>query len=328
VKSCLIIGAGMAGLLAARNLNAHGIAVTVLDKGSIVGGRMATRRYGDGIFDYGAQFFTVRDPRFGELVEQWQAAGLVVQWTRGFADAEGHWENDGYPRYRATDGMATLPEYVSRGLDVRVNTPVVSVRAHNENWTAAAASGETFTADALILTPPVPQSLDLIAAGDVTLPQPAQQALESMTYHPCIAVLALLDGPNAIPEPGGVQFDGEPIRWIADNTRKGISPDAYAITIHGATKFSRDHWDMDRLEAGQLLIDAARPWLGTAHVREYQVHGWRYSQPVETYQDPCLVIDDPLPLVFAGDAFAGPRVEGAALSGLAAAESLLELADH
>ena len=54
---------------------------------------------------------------------------------------------------------------------------------------------------------------------------------------------------------------------------------------------------------------------------EFQVHGWRYSQPVDTYSEACLMVEDSL--VFAGDAFAGPRVEGAALSGLAAADALL-----
>ena len=63
-ESCIVVGAGISGLLAARELSDAGWRVTVLDKGRGVGGRMATRRTGGARFDHGAQFFTVRDERF------------------------------------------------------------------------------------------------------------------------------------------------------------------------------------------------------------------------------------------------------------------------
>jgi predicted NAD/FAD-dependent oxidoreductase len=323
MKTCLIIGAGIAGLLAARTLQAAGVQVTVLDKGRGVGGRMATRRIGGGLCDHGAQFFTARSERFGQLVADWQAAGLAVEWTRGFADPAGVWQNDSYPRYRGAQGMTTVPKFLAQGLDVRLNARAAAVQTDTAGWQVTLEDGARLTSDALILTPPVPQSLDLLKAGGVALSAADHDTLSSIVYHPCIAVMARLDRLSAIPEPGGVQLDAEPIRWIADNTRKGISPDVPTVTIHGAPGFSRDHWEADRQAAGQALLDAAAPWLGSAQVSEWQVHGWRYSQPIATYHAPCLRAEGLPPLIFAGDAFAGPRVEGAALSGLAAADGLL-----
>ena len=54
----LIVGAGLAGLLAANALQAAGQTVRVVEKARGVGGRLATWRLGPGRGDYGAQFFS------------------------------------------------------------------------------------------------------------------------------------------------------------------------------------------------------------------------------------------------------------------------------
>ena len=59
-----IVGAGIAGLAAARRLRAAGLTCTLFDKSPGLGGRMATRREGYLRFDHGAQYFTARGPRF------------------------------------------------------------------------------------------------------------------------------------------------------------------------------------------------------------------------------------------------------------------------
>ena len=73
----VVIGAGLAGLMAAQQLQNNGHEVVVLDKGKSPGGRLATRRIGDATLDHGAQFFTVREPEFEHEVQQWVQAGVV-----------------------------------------------------------------------------------------------------------------------------------------------------------------------------------------------------------------------------------------------------------
>jgi renalase len=69
-KHIAIIGAGMAGITAARTLLQAGHRVTVLEKSHSAGGRMSTRQTEFGSFDHGAQYFTVRDARFRQMM-QW-----------------------------------------------------------------------------------------------------------------------------------------------------------------------------------------------------------------------------------------------------------------
>ena len=56
---------------------------------------------------------------------------------------------------------------------------------------------------------------------------------------------------------------------------------------------------------------------------ESQIKRWRFATPRTVWPEPCLVVEGSnATLILAGDAFAGPRVEGAVLSGRAAAERL------
>ena len=88
MKNIAIIGAGMAGITAARTLLKAGHKVTLFEKSLSAGGRMATRSTLLGNFDHGAQYFTVRDPRFElaintvhgtkELIKPWSVTSVRV----------------------------------------------------------------------------------------------------------------------------------------------------------------------------------------------------------------------------------------------------------
>jgi len=327
MPNCLIIGAGLAGLIAARELQAQGQAVLVLDKGRGVGGRMATRRIEDAVFDHGAQFFTARSPEFETMVAEWRQAGVAAEWCRGFSQNGEPAPSDNHPRYRGNGGMTAILKFLARGVDVRLEQRVLHVEPQGAGWRAVAENDAVFNADAIILTAPVPQSIALLDAGNCALPPQIRRDLESITYDPCITVLALLETGSTLPPPGAIQFNGEPISWLADNFQKGISPRHGAITIHAGPQFSRDHWEAEDATITAALFEAAQQWLGSPIVA-HQVHRWRYAKAVQNYPQPCLCVEMPAPLIFAGDAFAGAKVEGAALSGLAAARVLINQWKH
>jgi renalase len=326
--SCVIVGAGIAGLMAAQTLQAQGVRVTVLDKGRGVGGRLATRwvevsTEQKAYFDHGAQFFTVRDQRFQKFVDEWMAAGIVRQWSSGFAQSDGILNNDGHPRYCGTTGMNSIARHLTNGIDVRTNAKVIRVVQQNSQWKIVLENDESLTADALLLTPPAEQSLALLDET-YSLPIDVRDALERITYDPCFALLAVLNSPPRLPDPGALQLQSEPITWMADNYRKGISPNVFTATIHAGAEFTREHWDANHEIIAQKLLSAAQEWLGDS-VQSWQVHRWRYSQPRVLHPEACLIVNDGAPLAFAGDGFGAARVEGAAISGISAAEKIVAL---
>ena len=311
----LVIGAGMAGLIAATELQRAGRRVLVIDKGRSVGGRLASRRIDGATFDHGAQFITTRDPRFTEVLEEGRHHGAVEEWCRGFAGGA-----DGHARWRGKPTMSALAKHLALGLDLQLEMPAVALRRADDRWRAETTKGRTFTAGAAVLTPPLPQSLAMLDAGGIVIAPEMRTRLAAIEYERCLAVMAVLEGPSRIPPPGGLTPADGPIAWIADNQLKGISAEP-AITIHATHAFSIEHWDRDRQESGRCLLDAAAQWLG-GHTKTFQVHGWRYTKPLRVDAHRCALLSKSPPLVLAGDAFAGPRVEGAALSGWAAAEAV------
>jgi predicted NAD/FAD-dependent oxidoreductase len=311
----LIVGAGMAGLSAACELTVEGLRVCVVDKGRGVGGRLATRRIVDARLDHGAQFMTTRDPRFSATVQCWHAEGVVTEWFRSQEN-----EGAGHARWRGMSGMTDIAKHMAEGLDVRLSCAVTRVGFADGCWAVDFKHGARLTASAVILTPPVPQSLALLEAGGVELASDHRATLDGMTYDRCLAVMAILDGSSGIDFPGWFRPDCGLVDWVADNQVKGIST-VPALTIHASADYSLENWDRDRHACAEQLLAAVRPRV-CVPVNQFQVHGWRYSKPRRIVPRQCLVLRESPPLVLAGDAFGGARVEGAALSGWAAASAL------
>ena len=94
-----------------------------------------------------------------------------------------------------------------------------------------------------------------------------------------------------------------------------------ALTVHATGGFSREHFDAAPDEVAGILIDAVRPWLDgdpASAIVERSLQRWKFALPTTVLTEPLVVVSEEPPVACGGDAFAGPRVEGAAASGLAA----------
>ena len=314
----VVVGAGISGLVAARSLAERGHDVVVFDKGRSPGGRLATRRIGAATLDHGAQFFTVRTEPFAQQVAGWEQRGLVRVWHHGLVPP-----GDGHARWIAPGGMNALAKDLASGLDVRCDHLVFAVRRAASGWEVVIDDASVHHADVVVMTCPTPQSFALLFEVGVEIPMDVVRA----DYERTIALLAVLDRPGAVPPPGAVQQEGGDtadgaglFTFVGDNAAKGISA-APALTLHAAPAWSEARWDADQDETHAQLLAAAAPWFGEAQVVTSQVKRWRFATPRHTWPEPSWVSPEGT-LVLAGDAFAGPRVEGAYVSGLAAAAAL------
>ncbi len=293
-------------MVAARALRDAGARVTVLEKSRGVGGRLATKRVGEAVFDQGAQYFTAREPAFVELSRGWVAAGVAEAWPGGDP-----------ARFIGRPSMTAVAKALADGLDVKREHKVTAAGRCGDHWCVDIEGHGCVRAERLLLTAPVPQGLALLAAGEFVLPEGLATALAAVRYDPCLALLVTLAGRSRMPA-GGVRREAGAIRWAADNQAKGVSPNTAAVTLHLSPDFSAAHYARTETEVLELVRAEAEEVIG-APIAAATLHRWRYSHVSAGHAEPCVWLPEAR-LGFAGDAFGGPRVEGAAMSGLALAE--------
>jgi renalase len=318
----VIVGAGMAGLAAAKILVEKGIQPLVLERATALGGRCMTIVHEGGVFDLGGQFFAIRHPEFRDIADGWLTSGTAREWTRGFPEISGVSELASHPRYCGAKGMRTLAEALAQNIQVRLNTTVKRISEGRACWLIEVEGSKRIKADMVLMTPPPPTALRLISDENTWRMGALLLPLTGVEYIPQIAVAAILDGPSGLPAPGAARVDEPEISWIADNQIKGISP-MPAVTIHATKKFAEAHIDTPQEEVGDMVARAAAPLLKSKIVSVH-TECWRYGTPANTLQKNFYLVEGRAPLYFAGDAFCGGLIEGATRSGIAAGKAIAE----
>lgn len=320
--SVAVVGAGIAGLTAAAALERAGWDVTVFEKSRGPGGRSATRRDGERRFDHGAQYFTCRDPGFTAQTERWLAVGAIGRWDARIVAIEGDGRrpvSTEMPRYVGVPGMSELARRLAEGLRCEYRHRVSGL-SHGGRWRLALESGETRTADALVLTVPPAQTSALL---EPVAPAMAA-AVTAVAMEPCWALMLGYEQPF---DPG---FDAAfvnrgPLRWIAANHSKPGRDEVECWVAHASGPWSQARLEVTPRQAVEALLPEFRALTGSAAAPvSVTAHRWRYARALDPLD--CELLKDPSRrLVVAGDWCAGSRIEGAWRSGRAAARALIEI---
>ena len=330
IYDVLIVGAGIAGLSAAKVLEGRGFKVAIVDKGRGLGGRLATRRIDDIRLDHGAQYFTASDPRFQAEVETWLEKGTIKTWFDTLTFQNETPETPPRLRYIPSEaGMNSLPKALAQSLkaDLYLAERVIKLTCETAtHWHVDLEEGRSLEARQLILTAPVPQILALLEASQIPLTPEQNHQLTSVQYAPSMAVMAVSHGAStAFQYPQGLAFTGDsPIRWLACNVAKYAQNTHHqkAFTLHATPEYSKQYFD---LPDESVLNDLLYPLEDLTQVKRddyksIQIHRWRYALVETGLPSPVFALDLPntyAPCHLAGDAFGtGAKIETAWLSGL------------
>jgi len=323
IRSVAVVGAGLSGLTCARELADPALEVRVFDKARGPGGRMSTRRAGDLRFDHGAQYFTVRDARFATAVDSWRRQGIVAPWTGRIAVVDGgtvSCDTRQVPRYVGVPGMSAVCRHLAQDLHVSYDNRIESLEREGDIWALKGADGvDLGRFDAVVVSAPAPQTAALLRTCAPGLAASAA----AVEMAPCWAAMV------TFPETLDLGFDGafvhdSAVSWVARNASKPERPSHESWVVHGSSEWSTAHLEMEPDRAAEILVRefGAAVGLGRVGPTHLTAHRWRFALPRSPLPEACL-FDENLGLAACGDWCGGPRVEGAFLSGLAAADCIL-----
>jgi renalase len=320
-----VVGAGIGGLGAARELVARGHQAVVFDVHERPGGRLATYRANGFTFDMGATAIAPRSRSLlGAMRDELDSTdleplSLSVASHTGLRLVPESVGKNSVERFAYGSGNDRLADLLSKGLDLRMGRTVLSLDRDGGGFSI---HGEEF--DALVVATPSPEAARLLATvGE-------RRSLGNCTYRMCLSV-ALGFGKEISPRPYFALVDPaqrHPLTWISFESLKcsGRAPEGCtAIVTQLSAEYSADHFHLDESAIVSTVLGLLQKHLGPGWDAPVlsRVYRWPYSHPenialFETVNHPGTR------LAVAGDCLAGARVEYAYDVGIRAARLLLE----
>ena len=313
MKKIAIIGTGLSAIFSAIHLRKNtDLEINLFDKARGLGGRLATRRAEGGKFDHGAQYFSIE--RINNLPEIQMLINEGV--INNIKDKD---------IYFSPDGMTNIAKKLLIDFNIFKEHKLVSIDKENENYKLFFENGSTFNSDYIIMSCPMPQSLEILNKSKIDYDNNLIKDLEDLSYFPCIVVMIKSEIKlSNLDKHIGTDVDSKDISWIGDNYGKKVSNIENYYTIQCSPEFSYENFENEYDETNEKLKHEMEKIFGS----NYQIlsnHKWRYSIPKNFYQgDNSLVINQKDFLGLCGDIFTNGRFDGAITSGLSIADKFLK----
>lgn len=336
-KNFAVIGAGMAGIVCARTLVQAGHRVTVIEKSAGLGGRTATRNTAFGSFDHGAQYFTVRDPRFAQALQT--VPGLCKRWSANTVrvlDELGRVAAAGLPAREShwvpTPGMNALVKAWAQPLQqaarIELQTRVTGIERDpldRAKWqlrtTGVGESQHIYSGfDGVLFAIPAPQARQLLASSKQA--PLIEKQLNDVRIAPCWTLMlafpqAMQPNMSALgPQWNAARSTHHRIAWLARESSKPGRGAVERWTVQASAAWSQEHLQDDAPRVQAKLLKAFSEITGIrAEPSHIDTQRWLYAQTTQPLGK-SHAWDAKSGIGACGDWCIGHRVEDAFVSGL------------
>lgn len=311
-----VIGAGMAALSAAAELSTWSN-VRLFEKSRGVGGRMATRYQGDLSFDFGAQYFTVRDNSFKTFLNPYLESQVVQLWEPAFVElkngklsSQRQWK-DSPAHYVGAEKMTSLCKAMASEHEVHLDTRIIEMQRKNKHWYLTDQKKNIHGPfDWVISSAPPEQTTDIFPNEFAH-----SKALSRYQMSPCYTLMLGFESP--LPISWEVAFIKHPVlSWMSCNHTKPGRPSGYSYVINSTNAWAAKNQTLDIENVMSLMLNELESLIGSqlSHFTHIDCQKWRYAN-IDKQRGPKALIDSQLGLGAFGDWCIQGRVESAYLSG-------------
>uniref|UniRef100_A0A8C5MZ02 Renalase, FAD dependent amine oxidase n=1 Tax=Leptobrachium leishanense TaxID=445787 RepID=A0A8C5MZ02_9ANUR len=334
----LIVGAGLTGSLCAHLLRkelACNLQLVVWDKARGSGGRMSTSRSASEpscTADLGAQYITVT-PDYAQkhkiFHDELLAQGVLKPLN---AVIEGMVVKDGSYDLVTPQGISSIIKHYLKqsGADVFYERHITHINLQGDKWEVCRKTGPPEAFDAVVLTMPVPQILQL--QGDIAklIKENQRQQLETVCYSSRYALGLFYEAGTQIDVPWAAKYitDNPCVRFISiDDKKRNVASSIVgpSLVVHTGVPFGIQHLEEEKdvvqpiilKELSALLPNLPKPM-------DIKCQKWRYSQVTEAFPDsPGHITLHAKPvLLCGGDGFTHSNFDGCTESALRIVEKL------
>lgn len=334
-----VVGAGIAGLTCARELQLRGYDPVVFEAGDRLGGRCSSLATRIGSFDDAAQCiggatrlasYAVQRP--GELaaMHAWTVPATAAEDEPKGRDRDADLDEAEVTRTLKLMGavgvpsMRALADAIARPLEVRLQTPIQRVRRQGSTWILSGIGGEIEEDfQALVLAIPAPLALPLAQAS----PQ-LTAALRAVRYRSRWVLLLGSERPVGLP--GFRAFQGSPIERVAAMHSKPGRPanGPQRWFIEADELWSQQHEQDDASTVADLLLDIFRAHAGRLVTPNFVcAQQWRHAFVDNPATLPGLtdcLWDSDAQLGVCGDSVVTSQVDRVHASGVALARAMAD----
>ncbi|WP_110185966.1 NAD(P)/FAD-dependent oxidoreductase [Pokkaliibacter plantistimulans] len=323
-KRIAVIGAGMAGAVAARELHDAGHHVEVFDKSRGVGGRLSAKRYeGASGVDLGIPGFTAQGSDFIGWLRELESAGVATAWEPRQAQwmpGEGVRLIGGQRQWVGSPNMHALIKEVLHPLTVHNKVRITDIESHRHHLTPVSEESSYGNFDFIVVALPAPQAEPLLHSSPAL-----QEYSRRVKPSPCWALAVELATPSTQPF-DWLDIQGHRVlgRLVRDSAKPGRQHPGEIWTL-----YANRRWSVDEVSASKEDVISA---MGVAFARFMDIpekdvkplmaHRWLYAQHTPVGDAPSY-FDYQRKLAVCGDWLAGEGMEGAWVSGMSCAASVI-----